>query len=475
MRKPDSLQSKMEDMTPRQIVKELDTYIIGQNDAKKSVAIALRNRTRRKKLDPEMQEEIVPKNIIMIGPTGVGKTEIARRLSRLVNAPFVKLEITKYTEVGYMGRDVESMVRDLTAISANMVRKEFSKLVEERARENAEERILDILVPETAGDLHELKKHGFSFSESDSDEQQDFDEDEALSETRLEFRLQLRSGKLDNMMIEYEAEAPSTIPVMSVLGGSGLEDIDIQIQSMLGDIMPKKSKKSRMTVVEAREFFIAEETEKLIDMEKVRSDAVARAEEMGIIFVDEIDKIAGPEARSGPDVSRQGVQRDLLPIVEGTVVNTKYGPVKTDHILFIAAGAFNVSKPSDLIPELQGRFPIRVELNSLTKEDFMKILTVPKNSITRQYTEMLKTEGIKLTFKKNAINELAVIAQRVNDEHENIGARRLHTIMEKLLEEVLFDAPDLPESEKKISIDAQYVKDKLESTIQDQDLSRYIL
>lgn len=470
----DSLQNKMDDLTPRQIVKKLDTHIVGQNEAKKSVAIALRNRTRRKKLDPEMQEEIVPKNIVMIGPTGVGKTEIARRLSRLVNAPFVKVEITKYTEVGYMGRDVESMVRDLTAISVNMVKKEFSKLVEELAGKNSEERILDILLPNTAKDIHGFSEHGFSFSDSENIQPQE-DEDDSDDENREKFRAQLRAGKLDEMMIEYEAEAPSAIPVMSVLSGSGLEDIDMQIQSMLGDIMPKKSRKSKLTVAEAREVFVSEETEKLIDMEKVRSEAVKRAEEMGIIFVDEIDKIAGTEARSGPDVSRQGVQRDLLPIVEGTVVNTKYGPVKTDHVLFIAAGAFNVSKPSDLIPELQGRFPIRVELNSLSKEDFKKILTVPKNSITKQYIEMLKTEGIVLSFKKSAINEIADIAQRVNDEHENIGARRLHTIMEKLLEEVLFDAPDLPESEKTISVDAQFVKDKLESTIQDRDLSRYIL
>jgi ATP-dependent HslUV protease ATP-binding subunit HslU len=465
--------NNMDELTPRQIVSELDKYIIGQEDAKKAVAIALRNRTRRKKLDPEMQEEIAPKNIIMIGPTGVGKTEIARRLSKLVNAPFIKVEITKYTEVGYVGRDVESMIRDLTSISVSMVKKEYSTLVDERARHNAEERILNILMPDT-DDSDDEKIKGFTFSVSESGEVIR-ERERLMKETREQYRRDLREGKLDDMVIEYDSEIASPIPVMSVFGGAGMEDIDIQLQNMLGDLMPRRSKKSKLTVAEAKKVFFEEETEKLIDMDKVKDDALKRVEEMGIVFVDEIDKIAGSEAKSGPDVSRQGVQRDILPIVEGTTVNTKYGAVKTNHILFIAAGAFTISKPSDLIPELQGRFPIRVELNSLTVEDFKKILTIPKNSLTRQYSELLATEGVRMSFADDAISEIAQFAQKVNTDHENIGARRLHTIMEKLLEDVLFNAPELTDEEKERNIDASYVREKLEGTIKDQDLSRYIL
>ncbi len=386
-----------EDYTPREIVEELDRYIIGQDNAKKSVAIALRNRYRRKKLDPEMQEEIAPKNIIMIGPTGVGKTEIARRLSRLVRAPFFKVEITKYTEVGYMGRDVESMVRDLTSMAVNMVKGEHTALVREKAHQGAEERILDILLPKDTFDLAGIREKGLTIGFDEQEERVRADREE-YDKQRGETRAALRAGELDETLIEYESQAAGPMPVMSVFGGPGMEDMDIQIQQMLGDIIPKQRKKRRITISDARKIFTDEEVDKLIDMEKVTADAVRRVEEMGIIFIDEIDKITGGEGKSGPDVSRQGVQRDLLPIVEGTTVNTKYGAVKTNHILFISAGAFSSSKPSDLIPELQGRFPIRVELNSLSEDDFRKILTVPKNSLTRQYVELLGTEGVTSRF-----------------------------------------------------------------------------
>lgn len=458
------------DLTPRQIVSELDKYIIGQKDAKKCVAIALRNRSRRKKLDPELQEEISPKNIIMIGPTGVGKTEIARRLSKLVNAPFIKVEITKYTEVGYVGRDVESMIRDLIAISVNMVKKEYSTMVEEKALKNAYDKIVDIIIPKKGFEFDDRQVSGFHMERESI-----FESDTMYEQMRKQYLEDLKNGNLDDMEIEYESEMPNVIPVMSVMGGSGLEDIDMQIQSMLGDLMPKKSKRKKSTVKDALRIFITEETEKLIDMEKVTIEAVKRVEDMGIVFIDEIDKIAGVESKSGPDVSRQGVQRDLLPIIEGTTVNTKYGPIKTNHVLFIAAGAFNVSKPSDLIPELQGRFPIRVELSSLSEEDFRKILTVPKNSLTLQYKELLKTEGVAIEFTKDGIAEIARIAQVLNDENENIGARRLHTIMEKLLEDILFDAPDLDAMNKNFTINAEFVKNKLEATIKNKDLSKYIL
>ncbi len=463
-----------DELTPREIVMELDKYIIGQEAAKKSVAIALRNRTRRKKLGPEMQEEISPKNIIMIGPTGVGKTEIARRLSRLVNAPFIKIEITKFTEVGYVGRDVESMIRDLTSFSVAMVKKEHSSRVEEKAQHNAEERLLAILVPEKPFDADEVREMGFTMS-FEEDMVRKKTREAAAKENRDKVLADLRSGLLDEREIEYEAPAPVAMPVMSIMGGTGLEDMDIQLQNMLGDLLPKKPRRRKLTVADAMRLFVEEETEKLIDMEKVTVDAVRRVEEMGIVFIDEIDKIAGVESRSGPDVSRQGVQRDLLPVVEGTTVNTKYGPVKTNHILFIAAGAFTVSKPSDLIPELQGRFPIRVELKSLSEEDFRKILTIPKNSLTLQYSELLRTEGINLTFAGDAVDEIARTARVLNEEHENIGARRLQTIMEKLLENILFNAPDMKEEEKRIDIDAAYVKSRLESTVKNRDLSKYIL
>ncbi len=464
-------QIMVESMTPREIVRELDKYIIGQNDAKKSVAIALRNRTRRKKLDEEMQQEIAPKNIIMIGPTGVGKTEIARRLSRLVNAPFIKVEITKYTEVGYVGRDVESMIRDLTSISVNLVKNEYGEFYEERAKKNAEERILDLLMPAEMFNGGINRSTGFHVEGAVSNHEAETIKDDMKDQ----YRRDLAEGRLDEHEIEYESESQVTMPVMSVFGGSGLEDIDIQLQAMLGDMMPKKSRKQRVTVKDARRIFVTEEKDKLIDMEKVTRDALRRVEEMGIVFVDEIDKIAGQDSGAGPDVSRQGVQRDLLPIVEGTTVSTKFGPVQTNHILFIAAGAFNVAKPSDLIPELQGRFPIRVELNSLTEEDFKKILTVPKNSLTRQYREMLRTDGVELDFKDDAIDEIAHIARQINEEHENIGARRLHTIMEKMLEDILFDAPDIPAGENNINVDAGFVRGKLEDAVKDKDLSRYIL
>lgn len=465
-----------EDLTPQEIVRELDKYIIGQKDAKKSVAIALRNRSRRKKLEPEMQEEIAPKNIIMIGPTGVGKTEIARRLSRLVNAPFAKVEITKYTEVGYVGRDVESMVRDLVSISISMVKKEYGRMVEEKARHNAEERILDILLPEKQFDTEEMKTLGFATS-YDDDLARRKDRENKFHNAREKCRQELRSGVLDEQEIEYDVAATQAVPVMSIMGmgGPGMEDMDVQIQNMLGDILPKKSRRKKIAVADAKKIFFDEETEKLIDFEKVNNEAIRRVEEMGIIFIDEIDKIAGTEAKSGPDVSRQGVQRDLLPVIEGTSVNTKYGTVKTNHILFIAAGAFNVSKPSDLIPELQGRFPIRVQLNSLTEDDFKSILVVPKNSLVRQYSELLLTEGVKLIFKEDGLDEIARISRILNEEHENIGARRLHTTMEKCLEDILFNAPDLKQEEKQIEIDARYVRSRLDGIIKNRDLSRYIL
>jgi ATP-dependent HslUV protease ATP-binding subunit HslU len=463
-----------EDYTPREIVAELDRYIIGQDRAKKSVAIALRNRYRRKKLGAEMQEEIAPKNIIMIGPTGVGKTEIARRLSKLVKAPFFKVEITKYTEVGYVGRDVESMVRDLTSMAVNMVKAEHSALVRDRARHAAEERILDLLAPKDAFELSSIREKGLSIGFDAHKERLLTDEQERAA-ARETSRAGLREGLLDDTELEYESQASGPVPVMSVFGGPGMEDMDMQIQQMIGDLVPRRPRTRKINVAEAKRVFFNEEVEKLIDMEKVTAEAVRRAEDMGIIFIDEIDKVVGAEAKSGPDVSRQGVQRDLLPIVEGTTVNTKYGPVRTNHILFISAGAFSSSKPSDLIPELQGRFPIRVELGSLSEDDLKKILTVPKNSLTRQYTELLKTEGMDLSFTSDAVEEIARTARRLNEEHENIGARRLHTIMEKLLEDILFEAPDLPADKRTVSIDAAMVTLRLGDTVKDRDLSKYIL
>lgn len=450
--------SKMEDLTPSKIVDELNKYIIGQNEAKKVVAIALRNRWRRLLVPEKMREEIMPNNIILIGPTGVGKTEIARRLARIAQAPFLKVEATKFTEVGYVGRDVESMVRDLVDIAVSMVKQQKTEEVRKTAEKNVEERLLDILVP--------APPTTFSIGVSNSG---------GSSDTREAFRQKLRSGELDNRTIEIEVSTEQ-IPSMHVMGPIGLDDLGINIQEIFSGFLPKKRKKRKVTVAEARNLLLNEEAEKIIDMDSVIQEALSLVQTSGIIFIDEIDKIAisGSASSSGPDVSRQGVQRDLLPIVEGTTVSTKYGPVKTDHILFIASGAFHVAKPSDLIPELQGRFPIRVELHSLTEDDFYKILTLPENALTKQYTELLKTEGIDLRFEDDAIREIARIAAYVNEEITNIGARRLHTVLSTLLEDILFNAPDNL-SEKEVVITKEYVVRKLAPIAQNEDLSKYIL
>ncbi|EMN01136.1 ATP-dependent protease HslVU, ATPase subunit [Leptospira noguchii str. 1993005606] len=458
-----------EELTPREIVAKLDEHIISQKNAKKAVAIALRNRTRRKKLDPEMREEIYPKNIIMIGPTGVGKTEIARRLSKLCGAPFLKVEATKYTEVGYVGRDVESMIRDLAVISMNLVKQEFRIKVEETAKQKAEEVLLDILLPFPGGSTHQITDSS-QFTEEE-------DRKTHFLETREFMRKKLKTGKLDDQEIELDLPNPSVsqVPMLQVFGAGNLDDLDNQLQNVLGDILPKKNKKRKLKIPEALKALEESEAEKLLDPDKVQREALRRVEEMGIIFLDEIDKIAGREGKSGADVSREGVQRDLLPIVEGATVNTKIGPVKTDHILFIAAGAFHMTKPSDLIPELQGRFPIRVELEKLSREDFEKILTAPRSSLTRQYEALLSTDGIQLEFSSEGIQEIARIAYDMNEKHENIGARRLNTILERLLEEVSFEGPDLPENQRKVRIDSKYVTDRLQGVIQNKDLSQYIL
>lgn len=464
-----------EELTPREIVAKLDEHIISQKNAKKAVAIALRNRTRRKKLDPEMREEIYPKNIIMIGPTGVGKTEIARRLSKLCGAPFLKVEATKYTEVGYVGRDVESMIRDLAVISMNLVKQEFSTKVEETAKQKAEEALLDILLPFPGENKHGSGQiTGFATSSTLADEE---DRKTHFLETREFMRKKLKTGKLDDQEVELDLPNPSVsqVPMLQVFGAGNLDDLDNQLQNVLGDILPKKNKKRKLKIPEALKALEESEAEKLLDPDKVQREALRRVEEMGIIFLDEIDKIAGREGKSGADVSREGVQRDLLPIVEGATVNTKIGPVKTDHILFIAAGAFHMTKPSDLIPELQGRFPIRVELEKLSREDFEKILTAPRSSLTRQYEALLSTDGIQLEFSLDGIQEIARIAYDMNEKHENIGARRLNTILERLLEEVSFEGPDLPESQRKVRIDGKYVTDRLQGVIQNKDLSQYIL
>jgi ATP-dependent HslUV protease ATP-binding subunit HslU len=459
------------EMSPREIVQSLDEHIIGQKNAKKAVAIALRNRMRRRKLDASMREEIYPKNIIMIGPTGVGKTEIARRLSKLYGAPFIKVEATKYTEVGYVGRDVESMVRDLANISLNMVKTELRVKLVDHARLNAEEVILDILIPDNA------KQSGMGFmSEANPDDPGEVERRERYLETREMMRKKLKSGKLNEQEIELDiSQSPAGgMPMMQVFGATNLEDMDNQIQNLLGDLVSKKSKKRKVPVKEAIEILADIEADKLLDQEKLQKEAARRVEEMGIIFIDEIDKIAGKESRGGGvDVSREGVQRDLLPIVEGATVNTKIGPIKTDHILFIAAGAFHMSKPSDLIPELQGRFPIRVELEKLSMDDFVKILTAPKSSLTKQYQALLSTEGISLEFKEDAIREIALIAFEVNEKNENIGARRLNTILERLLEDISFEGPEL--TEKHQVIDANFVRNKLNEIVENRDLSKYIL
>ncbi len=465
----------MDNLTPRQIVRELDKYIVGQEKAKRSVAVALRNRYRRSKLAAELQDEIVPKNIIMIGPTGVGKTEIARRLAKLVNAPFIKVEATKFTEVGYVGRDVESIVRDLLEISVRMVKAAKMQDVESKARIAAEERLLELLAPSPARE--KTLKNPFELifggqSEARPEREPEV-EHQDLEARRRDLAQRLRRGEMEKVYVEIEVEENSN-PMMEMFSGSGVEEMGINLQDMLGGMFPKKKKKRKVTVAEARKILTQEEAQKLIDMDEVVSAAVHQAEQAGIVFLDEIDKIAGKDSGHGPDVSRGGVQRDILPIVEGSTVITKYGPVKTDHMLFIAAGAFHVSKPSDLIPELQGRFPIRVELESLTVEDFKRILTEPTNSLIKQYVALLETEGIKVQFSENAIAEIASMAYTVNTTTENIGARRLHTILEKLLEDLSFEASDI-NYEQTVIIDRNYVQSKLGSVIKDDDLSRYIL
>jgi ATP-dependent HslUV protease ATP-binding subunit HslU len=444
-------------MTPREIVSELDRYIIGQRNAKRAVAIALRNRWRRQQVPEELRDEIAPKNILMIGPTGVGKTEIARRLARLAQAPFIKVEASKFTEVGYVGRDVESMVRDLAELAVNMIKQEAKERIEVKARAQAEERVLDLLLPPPPA------RTGFG-SESEAGA--------SAQSTREKMRRMLREGKLDDREVELEVAKPA-MPFIEVMAPQGMEEMENQLKEMFSNLMPKKTKKRRLKVPEALELLTQEEADKLVDMESVVREAVQRVEQTGIIFIDEIDKIASREGMHGPDVSRQGVQRDLLPLVEGSTVHTKYGMVRTDHILFVASGAFHTAKPSDLIPEFQGRFPIRVELDPLTREDFVRILTEPRNALLMQYVALLDTEKVRLTFRPDAAEEIARIAAVVNERTENIGARRLHTVVERLLEDLSFDGPEL--GGREIVIDSQYVKDKLDAIVKDEDLSRYIL
>jgi len=454
---PQTVGPMAEALTPRQIVAELDKYVVGQHAAKRAVAIAMRNRMRRQKLAPELAEEIAPKNILMIGPTGVGKTEIARRLARLAQSPFIKVEASKFTEVGYVGRDVESMVRDLVELAVDMVRGERLNEVRAKAEWHAEERLLDLMLPP-------MRSAGFEEDQAGAREQ--------AHDTREKLRAQLREGRLDQRFVEIDVRERS-FPSFEIIAGSSVEEVDINIKDMLPGLFQGRTRKRRVPTAEALEYLIEEEQQKLIDMESVSRTAVERVEQAGIIFVDEIDKIAGREAGQGPDVSREGVQRDILPIVEGTTVNTKYGMVATDHILFIAAGAFHVSRPSDLIPELQGRFPIRVELHALGRDEFVRILTEPKSALVKQYTALLETEGVDIRFTGDAIERIADFATLVNDRTENIGARRLHTVMEKLLDEISFGAPDLPE--RSITIDAAYVERMLADIVKNEDLSRYIL
>jgi ATP-dependent HslUV protease ATP-binding subunit HslU len=457
----------IDSLTPRQIVEELDRYVIGQRDAKRMVAIALRTRWRRQRLPAHLRDEVIPKNIIMIGPTGVGKTEISRRLAKLSQAPFIKVEASKFTEVGYVGRDCESMVRDLVEQAVNMVKAEFGERIQKKAEAQAEERLLDLLLPPPT------PKAPSGIFDEGSREMQAPPTFESYDATRSKLRLQLREGKLDHRSVEIEVKDKTGLPIGVISNIGGMEQIQDQLQEMLGGMFPPKKKKRTVKVAEALELLTQEETQKLIDMEAVVKEAVARTEQNGIIFLDEIDKIAGREGTLGPDVSREGVQRDLLPIVEGSTVTTKYGPVKTDHVLFIAAGAFHAAKPSDLIPELQGRFPIRVELSPLTKDDFIRILTEPQNALIKQYTALLETEGITLDFTREGLEEIANTAVLVNERSENIGARRLFTIMERLLEQISFEAPEL--TERKITIDAQVVTERLKDVVKDEDLSRYIL
>ncbi len=455
----------LDELTPREIVAELDKHVVGQKDAKRAVAIALRNRMRRQKLPPDLAEEVIPKNIIMIGPTGVGKTEIARRLAKLANSPFLKVEASKFTEVGYVGRDVESMIRDLVEIAIDNVRGEKLEDVSDKAELNAEERLLDILLPPVAPRAPESPQAGFVLEGTTTSS-------DSSSRTREKLRQQLREGKLDDRMVEIEVRERN-FPSFEIISNQGVEEMDVNIKDMLPNIFGQRTKKRKMKVNEAFEYLIQEEEQRLIDMDQVTRMAIDRVEDAGIIFLDEIDKIAGREGGHGPDVSREGVQRDILPIVEGTTVNTRYGMVRTDHILFVAAGAFHVSKPSDLIPELQGRFPIRVELQSLTMDDFIRILTEPKSSLVKQYTALLETEGVKLEFTKDALEEIARFAFRVNEGTENIGARRLHTIMERVLDEISFSASD--RKGEQFVVDAAYVGKTLADIVKDQDLSRYIL
>lgn len=467
-----------DELTPRQIVAELDKYIIGQTDAKKSVAIALRNRWRRQNAPDDIQDEIMPNNIIMIGPTGVGKTEIARRLAKLSGAPFIKVEATKFTEVGYVGRDVDSMIRDLTDIAINIVREEFTEGIQERARELAQDRILDILIPpvkKPAGDL--VPGPGFAIqpaTEISSDDDPPSSEEELRDRTRQKFREKLERGDLDEREIEIDV-ASDQMPMMQVFGPMGIEEMGMNIQELFGNLGGQKRKKRRVPIKEARELLTQEEAQKLIDMDKVTREALMRVQEAGIVFIDEIDKVASRSGKGGgPDVSREGVQRDLLPIVEGSNVMTKYGMVKTDHILFVASGAFHIAKPSDLIPELQGRFPIRVELDNLLEDDFYKILTIPKNALLKQYAALLEADGVKIEFEDGAVREIARIAAQVNADVENIGARRLHTILTTLLEEILFDVPDNIENDH-LMIDAAMVSERLGTVAENRDLSQYIL
>src|ERR1700726_3575341 len=448
-----------DELTPREIVAELDKYIVGQNPAKRAVAIALRNRVRRQKLTPELAEEVLPKNILMIGPTGVGKTEIARRLARLAGCPFVKVEASKYTEVGYVGRDVESMVRNLVETSIDMVREEKLDEVAERAEQSAEERLLDLLLPPSS-------------MPAEANQASEAQRREHVQRTGEKLRVQLREGKLDQRMVEVEVRERS-MPSFEIVTNQGVEEMDINVKDMLSGFFGQQKKKRKMTVSEAFDYLIQEEEGRLIDMDQVTRLAVDRVEQMGILFVDEIDKIAGREGGHGPDVSREGVQRDILPIVEGTTVNTRYGMVRTDHILFIAAGAFHTTKPSDLIPELQGRLPLRVELSALTEDDFVRILTEPKNALIKQYIALLETEGVKLVFTDDAIEALARFAVLVNEQTENIGARRLHTILERVLDEISFDAPEL--KKKNVKVDSGFVQKQLVDIAKNQDLSRYIL
>ena len=457
---PEEVIQNLDEMSPRQIVQELDKYVVGQRRAKRAVAVALRNRIRRQKLDPEMAEEVQPKNIIMIGSTGVGKTEIARRLARLANSPFIKIEASKFTEVGYVGRDVESLIRDLMEIAVDMVRQEKAAQVEAKAEKHAEERLLDLLLP---NGKRSKKRNG---------KEQNVQELEETKKTREKLRQQLRAGKLDSRTVEVEVPERG-FPSFEIISSQGMEEMDVTFKDFFPNVFGSRTRKRKMRVDEAIDYLVMEEESKLIDMEQVAREAVERVEDSGIVFLDEIDKIAGRESGHGPEVSREGVQRDILPIVEGTTVSTRYGMIRTDHILFIAAGAFHVSKPSDLIPELQGRFPIRVEMDTLSEDDFVRILKEPRNALLKQYSSLLATEGIDLAFTDDAVREIAHFAAIVNETTENIGARRLHTIMEALLEEVSFEGSSLPS--KKVVIDSEYVQQQLGEIIRNQDLSRYIL